>query len=138
MNNIFVDTWAWYALADKTDISHHLVATETEKLLDADYRFTTTNYVLYETLTLVRYKMSHALTMKLWNSIQSLEKTGLLTIIRINEKQEQNAQDIFKHYNDQKFSIVDCTSFAVMQDLKLQTAFSGDKHFSIMGFTCIP
>lgn len=26
MNHIFVDTWAWYALADKTDISHHLVA----------------------------------------------------------------------------------------------------------------
>jgi predicted nucleic acid-binding protein len=36
MNHIFVDTWAWYALADKTDISHHLVAKETEKLLDAD------------------------------------------------------------------------------------------------------
>lgn len=102
------------------------------------YTFVTTNYVLYETLTLVRYKMSHALTMKLWDSIQALEKTSLLTIIRINEKQEQTAQNIFRHYNDQKFSMVDCTSFAVMQDLKLQTVFTGDKHFSIMGFICVP
>ncbi|WP_353570489.1 hypothetical protein [Candidatus Albibeggiatoa sp. nov. BB20] len=87
MNNIFVDTWAWYALADKTDINHHIVAKETEKLLDDNYTFTTTNYVLYETLTLVRYKMNHALTLKLWDLILELEKTNLLTIIRVSETQ---------------------------------------------------
>jgi len=60
MNKIFVDTWAWYALADMSDHDHIVAQLANEALLDQAYTFVTTNFVLAETLTLIRYKIGHA------------------------------------------------------------------------------
>jgi len=42
------------------------------------------------------------------------------------------------HYNDKDFSFTDCTSFALMERLKIKTAFSFDAHFTQYGFIRIP
>jgi predicted nucleic acid-binding protein len=34
-------------------------------------------------------------------------------------------------------SLVDCTSFVVMRQLGLNTAFAFDKHFQLQGFRCL-
>jgi predicted nucleic acid-binding protein len=35
-------------------------------------------------------------------------------------------------------SLVDCTSFQVMRQLGIDTAFAFDEHFAEQHFTCIP
>jgi len=40
-----------------------------------------------------------------------------LLFVEVNEWHEQKAWEIFETYDDHKLSLVDCTSFAVMQDL---------------------
>lgn len=60
MNIIFVDTWAWYALVDTQDHDHIVAKLANEELLDKDYIFVTANLVLTETLTLIRYHISHS------------------------------------------------------------------------------
>ncbi|EDN67882.1 conserved hypothetical protein [Beggiatoa sp. PS] len=135
---IFVDTWAWYALADKNDADHALAEKTNKQLLDEGYLFVTTNNILSESVTLIRYKLNHTIALKFWNLIQSLVKSGILEVVRVNEWHEQKAWEIFEKYHDQEFSLVDCTSFAVMQDLGSSEVFTGDHHFSIMGFIRVP
>jgi len=48
------------------------------------------------------------------------------------------APEIFTKYRDQDFSYVDCTSFALMQRMKLSAAFAFDRHFRVMKFAVMP
>ena len=43
---IFVDTWAWVALACKRDEHHHWAKLERRRLRAAGQRFVTTDFVL--------------------------------------------------------------------------------------------
>ena len=39
---------------------------------------------------------------------------------------------------DKAYSFTDCTSFVVMQELKLKTALTTDRHFRQMGMDIVP
>ena len=138
MNDVFVDTWAWYALADERDADHEVARLATDDLIEHEVILMTTNFVLDEATTLIRYKLGHAIAVKFRQTIQQLNEDELLTVVRITESQEAAAGEIFERYADQDFSFTDCTSFAVMRELELNQAFTGDKHFATMGFQLIP
>ena len=137
MSQIFVDTWAWYALVDAGDADHQAAQQTNERLLDEGHTFVTTNFVLDETITLIRYHLYHAAAVHFWNMLQSLIASGLVAFVRVNEAHETAAWEIFERYHDQAFSYTDCTSFAVMRDLGLKDAFTADHHFATAGFTLI-
>jgi predicted nucleic acid-binding protein len=138
MNRVFVDTWAWYALVDRANRDHELARSISDQLLDEPCTFVTTNYVLDETITLIRYHVHHAAAVRFWNLLRQLIDAGQVELVRIDEAQEAIAWDIFERYSDQDFSFTDCSSFAVMRDLGLTRVFSGDHHFAILGFTLVP
>ena len=138
MSNVFVDTWAWYALADTRDREHRLAQSANEQLLDQGHTFVTTNFVLDETITLIRYHIHHAAAVRFWQAVQNLMDTGLLKVVRISESHEAAAWAIFEQYDDQALSYTDCTSFAVMRELGLSHVFSADHHFVILGFVPVP
>ena len=135
---IFVDTWAWYALTDRSDTDHKTAETVNARLINQGHTFVTTNFVMSESLTLIRYKMHHDIAVQFWETIQQLDKSELVEIVRVNQAHEERAWEIFRHYADQDFSFTDCTSFAVMQELQLSRAFTGDHHFMTMGFVIVP
>lgn len=138
MNRIFVDTWAWYALADIRDQGHIVAQLANEELLDEEYTFVTTNFVLTETITLIRYHIGHTAAVQFWQQIRELIATGLIEYIYIDTMLEEVAWQIFERYHDQNFSFTDCTSFAVMRKAGLIEVFTGDDHFRIMGFQLKP
>lgn len=83
MNRIFVDTWAWYALVDTRD-HHHLVAQlANEALLDQEYTFVTTNFVLAETLTLIRYNIGHTTAVQFRKQLQHFITAALLEYVTV-------------------------------------------------------
>lgn len=138
IRHIFVDTWAWYALTDRNDVDHLTAETANRQLLDEGHIFVTTNYVLSETVTLIRYKLNHAVAVQFRKTTKQLIESGLVELVRVSELQEEHAWTMFEQYDDQKFSFTDCTSFAIMKDLKLSHVFSGDNHFATMGFVLVP
>ena len=138
MNAIFVDTWAWYALADTDDNNHLIAQIANEELQDAGYTLITTNFVVAETLTLIRYNLGHAAAVRFWYLLQELITDGLVEYIRIEAVHETVAWQIFERYGDQDFSFTDCTSFAVMRLQHLTEVFTGDHHFFVMGFILKP
>ena len=54
------------------------------------------------------------------------------------ERYMELARSIFVRYRDKDFSFTDCTSFAVMRQLRLTEVLTLDDHFSQMGFTVLP
>lgn len=138
MSSIFVDTWAWFALADENDADHELARLASEELIQRAVTLVTTNFILDEATTLIRYKLGHFAPVTFRQTVNQLAADDLLTITHITEAHETSAGEIFDRYDDQVFSLTDCTSFVVMRELGLTEAFTGDQHFKVMGFTLIP
>ena len=138
MNQIFIDTWAWYALVNTSDEGHLVAQITNEELLDQEYIFVTTNFVIDETLTLIRYHLGHTIAVQFWQQFQELVADELVDYIHVDAAVEQAAWQIFEKYDDQNLSFTDCTSFAVMRRHGLTEVFTGDHHFRIMGFILRP
>jgi len=63
---------------------------------------------------------------------------GLVTIVSVRYEDEERAWQYFMKYKDQDFSYTDCTSFAVMERMKIDMAFTFDGHFEVMKFHVVP
>lgn len=137
VSKVFVDTWAWYALADAADAKHRQAQQMNERLLDEGHTFVTTNFVAAEAATMIRYNLRHAAAMTFWKLLKQSMAAGFLEYVRITEAHEKEALGIFEKYADQDFLFTDCTSFAVMRSQRLTLAFTADHHFSVLGFTLL-
>ena len=56
----------------------------------------------------------------------------------IHEERAERARHIFFRYRDKDFSFTDCTSFALMRELRIREALTTDKHFRQAGFQMLP
>ena len=125
--SIFVDTSAFYALADRTDRLHspavRFVETN-ERLL------VTSNFVVHETVTLLRMRLGHAAAVAFG---RRLLREGLTPVIPITMRDELKAWIFFQRYGDKRFSFTDCTSFALMKRLGIPAAFAFDEDFRRLG-----
>ena len=128
MKKILVDTSGWYGFMRKEDPSH---ATIKKIIHEWAARLVTTNFVLDETLTLVRARAGHALAV---HAGDALRDPSLVELLRVLPEDEENAWSLFVKHKDQDFSYTDCTSFSVMRRLGLETVLSTDHHFQQAGF----
>ena len=99
----------------------------------------TTNFVVNETLTYLNCSLkAHTQAVTCLESLRSAVRDGFLIIVRIDDDREERALDLFVRYNDKYFSVVDCTSFSVMQDRTIGLAMGFDSDFEQMGFQLLP
>ncbi|MDO8637766.1 MAG: PIN domain-containing protein [Dehalococcoidia bacterium] len=133
--SVFVDTSAWYALSDTSDANHR-IATEFLKQAMADYKsLVTTNHVIGETYTLMRFSLGHSRTIEF---LDRLRQSPRVERIFIPPKWEDEAYSLLEKYNDQEFSFVDASSFIAMRTLGIKDAYSFDRHFVAAGFNLVP
>ena len=138
MKKLFIDTGAWIALNNKKD-KYYIDAVKANKdFLDRGYSYVTSDYVLDETYTLLRYDVGHKRAVEFGAEIKSLQGRGKIKIVHINQDILDKAWEIFEKYYDKDFSFTDCTSFAVMKMLGMNEAFSFDRHFDQYGFIRLP
>jgi predicted nucleic acid-binding protein len=95
----------------------------------------TTNHIVNGTLTLIKVKLGQAYAVEFGTKIRDSKFT---TIVFVSPKDEEQAWDIFKKYSNKDWSFVDCSSFAIMQRLKIDTVFAFDPHFKQMGLNVLP
>ncbi|MDE0636402.1 MAG: PIN domain-containing protein [Candidatus Poribacteria bacterium] len=93
----------------------------------------TTDYVIDETVTRVRYDTNHALSVLFLNRIELLEETSVLTIAEIDKDIFEAAKVLFCQYDSVRLSFTDCTSFVICRVHNISEAFAFDHHFPIMG-----
>ena len=131
----FADSSGWIALFDPDDKRYALVQNWVREISEHDHRLVTTDYILDETITHLVATVNHnkAESFAVWVLAQKR-----LQIVHIDEELWDEALALFRRYDDKEFSFTDCTSFAVMQRLKINDAFSFDHHFKQMSFRLWP
>ena len=122
---VFLDTGAFLALADEDDQYHSAATPVYTELLQTNAQLFTSNLILSETYTLIRFKVGHQAAIEF---MKTLDQTGI-KVLRVSEAIEQTAKAIFVRYHDKDFSFVDCTSFALIDHHRLDHAFAFDAHF---------
>ena len=126
------DASGWYALVDESDPDH----------LSARDWFTqnrcpliTTDYILDETLTLIRTCLGHRKAVEFG---EKLLASRLSQLISVTKEDKERAWAIFQRYDDKVLSFTDCTSFAVMERLEIDTAFTVDHDFEALRYIMVP
>lgn len=133
---IFIDTSAFYAMEVQVDINHEdALKVKTDIAKNRYGTPITSNYIINETLTLLRFKAGHQEAVAFKDKIDGSKS---IKIIRIEESTDNSAWNIFKKHQDKELSIVDCTSFVIMKELGIKTGFAFDQHFAQMKFKVVP
>ena len=135
MKALFADTAGWMACADAADPAHLAAMTARDAWLEIGGLFVTTDYLVDETLTLIRLRLGHAAAEAWWKQVDGSSRIRWESI---SPARAEKARGLFFCYHDKDFSFTDCTSFVVMRELKLREALTTDHHFAQMGFTLRP
>jgi uncharacterized protein len=124
---IFVDTGAWYAGIVPDDDNHQIAR---EWLEGNAEPLLTTDYVVDETLTLLKMRGHALLALEMGESLFAGE---LADIVLVTEDDIQHAWHTFQQFRDKDWSFTDCASKVVMERLGVLRAFSFDQHFRQFG-----
>ena len=124
--SLFVDTSAWYAAADAGDASN----ARAKAVLSAGERLVTTDHVLVETWLLIHHRLGASAAFRSWEALRG----GVASIEVVTAADLEAAWAIGLAFPDQDFSIVDRTSFAVMERLGLSRVAGFDNDFAVYRF----
>jgi len=94
----------------------------------------TTDYVVDESCTLTRMRAGAAAAFRL---LELLRRTEWLDWEWIGAERFDRGVALFRKYADQEYSFTDCTSLALMRELRLEAALTGDAHFAHAGFRAL-
>lgn len=128
----FVDTSAWYSCLVSSE-SRHPVAlgwlnSNSESLI-------TTDYVIDETLTLLRVRGHNRAAIEFGRMM--FEESWAL-IHHVDADDVRKAWKVFEKFADKEWSFTDCVSKVVMDRLELKQAFAFDHHFRQFGVVTVP
>jgi uncharacterized protein len=135
LEDIFVDSSAWIALADRGDSRHKEAAAAYPSVLKDFRTLVTSNLVIAETYVILLKEMGHGVAV---DFLERINASPRILKIWSNESIETEAERMLAKYSDQDFSYADAVSFALMKRLKVKNAFSFDKHFVVAGFVNLP
>ncbi|MCY4621881.1 MAG: PIN domain-containing protein [bacterium] len=125
--SVFVDTSAWYAAADLGDVHHRRAV---ERLGEFSRDLLTSDHVLVETWFLAANRLGADVAETLVNTIRA----GGARVEAATIADLEIAAQIHDVFADQEFSIVDRTSWSIMQRLGVQEAISFDRDYLIYRF----
>lgn len=133
---IFVDTSAWLALADARDRNHADATALQRRIARGEFgRQVTTNYVMVETLTIVRRRLGPKSAVALAEASRDGKGVALFWIEPIHHQQ---AVELMAGHGDKQWSVTDCASFVIMRALEIRDAFAFDEDFHEAGFVTHP
>ena len=123
---LFVDTSVLYAAADRSDRWN----ARAKEILTAGEPLVLSDHVLVETWLLAERRLGRDAAERLWEGI----KRSGCAVETATAADLEVAWAIGDAFPDQGFSIVDRTSFAVMQRLGLSRVATFDDHFAVFRY----
>lgn len=121
--SVFVDTSVWYAALDRSDSSHQ----HARSLLETDEELVLSDHILVENWMLSAHRLGPEIADRYW---ATMIDSGV-SLEFVSGDDLRLAFAIRRGWPDQRFSIVDCTSFVLMERLRLNRVTTFDQDFSI-------
>lgn len=128
---LFIDTGAFYAKYVARDTHHQEALLMWKAIADTHLRCVTSNYVINELLSLFIYRFGSE---KALRAAREIQESKMIQIVYITKELDAKALQWVERFKDQSFSITDASSFAMMAEKSLKTAFTFDHHFDIAGY----
>jgi len=135
---VFVDTGGWLSVINEADQYHRAGSAYFQGLIQRRGVAFTTDFVLDETITRLRYDAGHRKATAFLHLIRRSVNVGTLIVLRIGEDHWREAEAIFLRHADARLSFTDCTSFAILREDPVDEVFGYDAHFEMMGYILGP
>jgi len=126
---IFIDTSAFFALADRADLNHRRAVTLLRRLNKENRAVFTHNYIVVETMALLQRRLGTESAVKFLNDMTNFP------MIWTDEELHKRAAHAFINGKSKAVSLVDYLSFAIMRERGVSQAFAFDDDFRQAGFT---
>ena len=132
---VFFDTWGWVAIAHRNDTHHDKVVPFYSSFLLNKGIPVTTDYVLAETITLLRSKTNPEAVTLFIDTILNAVKKDKIALEQVDVKRWEKAWQLSKKYSDKpNISFFDFSSFVVMKECNIKDVLTADRHFEEIGF----
>uniref|UniRef100_A0A7C2E2W1 Ribonuclease VapC n=1 Tax=Ammonifex degensii TaxID=42838 RepID=A0A7C2E2W1_9THEO len=123
---VFVDSSAVAALLLENDRNHRAAVGVLRRLTEAKAELVLSNFIVAETYDLLAVRAYPA-------KAREWFLANTWSVERISARDEKKAREIIEKYTDKDFSYTDATSFALMERLGFDAAFTYDRHFEQYG-----
>lgn len=135
MGHVFVDTWGFVAQADRRDAWHSAATEALTELSAGGWGLATSTDVIDEAVTAVSALLGGKAAVQFLGDLEAMALGEELAVIAITEARRAAGAKVFRRLAPEvpRLSLTDCTSFAVMHELGLTLALTGDQHFTRAG-----
>jgi hypothetical protein len=131
----FIDTSAWYPILDPAHPHHRALAAPLRALIAERRRVVTTNLVVSETHALMlRREGRHAALA----GLDGIDRATNVLVHSTEELETAARRDWIDRFTDQRFSLADAVSFAVMRERRIEDVLTLDHRFAVAGFRVAP
>jgi predicted nucleic acid-binding protein len=134
MSTMLIDTSALHALNYARDDNHQR-AVFYFKSIAGRVKPIITEWIFVETMNLTKARLGPSYAIAFGQQLKKSEAFYQLPLI---DEDKRLAWEIFVQYDDQDWSYIDCSLFAMAQRLKIRRIFAFDHHFSQMGLEVLP
>lgn len=134
MNSAFIDTSGWANAFDQRQPFHQTVVSTFQQLRQNRALIVTSNYVIAELVALLESPMRTPRS-RIFTIIDTIKATPYLDVVHIDSATDTAAWSLCKSRPDKNWSLVDCSSFVLMERQNIQIALTSDRHFEQAGFT---
>jgi predicted nucleic acid-binding protein len=138
VKTVLVDTGAWLALLSRGDQHAAAAAERYADLSGKGARLVTTNYIVDETATRLRYGAGLDAALAYRRMLDDSVKARRLRIAWIDETIEREAWRILEQYRDVALSLTDATSAVTARRSRIEEVFGFDRDFEALGLLVLP
>lgn len=132
-SGLFVDTSGWASFFTKTEPTHPQSLQLMGIAHQQNHEIITSNYVLAELVALLQSPLRQPRS-RIFAILNTIKTTPYIQILHITEETDTAAWTLCQSRSDKPWSLVDCTSFVIMQQFDIQQALTTDRHFEQAGF----
>jgi len=133
MKKVFADTSYWIGLIVLKDQLHKRAVVLTEQLADA--QFVTSEMVLAELFNAA--SRDRDLRESAAELVDDFRRNRGGIIVAQTAGQFDGALQLYKQVSDKAWSLKDCASFLIMEEMGIQEALTHDQHFVQAGFEAL-
>ena len=134
MRTVFADSGYWIAMLNPLDELHERAKAVTAQLGNA--RIVTSQMVLAEFLNFVSGRGQH-LRHFAGSVVRKLEENSDVEIFPQSSGQFDSAVTRYSTRLDKRWSLTDCASFVLMEELSIRESLAHDRNFEQAGFVAL-
>jgi len=125
VKKVFVDTTAFYALLDSSDLFHKTARLAFERAEIERWHLVCTNYILHESWALIQYRLG-------WDAVDEFLDVlvPMCEIVFVDEMLHALGVARCRQARQRDLSLTDCISIEVIRQQHIRFALAQDKHFS--------